>query len=149
MIRKDTCLNSETSKNPSSNQLMLPKSLQDVACWVQPDLCWPSPLFTQTCPPCRCKVVVWSASCWTGPSGNWRHSEKVWHCLAHDQKRHMTPVEGQHGISIHQLSQGSSLPKLKPQKYPRLPLHIQKLNVGTEKYILDAAGHSLWNLLRL
>ena len=54
---------------------MLPKSLQDVACWVQPELCWPSPLFTQSCPPCRCKVVGWSASCWTGPKGNWRHSE--------------------------------------------------------------------------
>ena len=54
---------------------MLPKSLQDVACWVQPGLCWPWTLFTQSCPTCRCKVVGWSASCWTGRKGNWRQSE--------------------------------------------------------------------------
>ena len=54
---------------------MLPKSLQDVACWVQPGLCWPWTLFTQSCPTCRCKVVGWSASCWTGRKGNWRQRE--------------------------------------------------------------------------
>ena len=36
------------------------------------ELCWPSPLFTQSCPPCRCKVVGWSASCWTGRFFCWR-----------------------------------------------------------------------------
>ena len=69
----------------------------------------------------------------------WTMIRRVKHCLAHGQKRHTWPVEWNHGISIRPLSQGSSLPKLEVEECPRLPRNVQKLNVGTEDGILDAA----------
>ena len=69
----------------------------------------------------------------------WTMIRRVKHCLAHGQKRHTWPVEWNHGISIRPLSQGSSLPKLEVEECPRLPRNVQKLNVGMEDGILDAA----------